>query len=267
MNIKKILTTPELAKHYLSKNINNRRINDQRVQGYVNDMLAGRWKEDTFEFIKIAKDGTVLDGQHRLSAVIKSNSAINLHFVFELEKSIFDVLDTGKPRGNNDALKIAGIPNSIVVSSVIQGYLSIKNCNLSSKNKDKSLSNTALLDYYNQNINYWNNKSKYTMSKRLAFSGVLTSKVIGSLSCLFDEINIDDSLDFMDQLTSGLNITNNSVHLLRKKLIANKINKFNAVSEKIVYAWIIRCWNAYRKNIELKIIKYAPNSDDFPIAL
>ena len=41
--------------------------------------------------IKISKSGTILDGQHRLMAIIKANKGIWLHLATELDESIFDV--------------------------------------------------------------------------------------------------------------------------------------------------------------------------------
>ena len=72
LDLKKVLITPKLAKELLLKNNSNRRITKSFVTTYANDMREGRWKGNTAEFIKIADDGDILDGQHRLLAIIET---------------------------------------------------------------------------------------------------------------------------------------------------------------------------------------------------
>ena len=73
MNITKKLITPSIAKGLLESNTKNRGINELVVSRYANDILKGNWKEDTGEAIKISKMNIILDGQHRLCAIVKAN--------------------------------------------------------------------------------------------------------------------------------------------------------------------------------------------------
>jgi hypothetical protein len=112
LEFKKELITPSRAKELLEANINNRRVKDEVVNRYAQDILAGRWKEDTGEVIKISKSGIVLDGQHRLYAIIKANTPIFLHIVYGIDDSVSDVLDTGSVRSASDVFKLNnGITN------------------------------------------------------------------------------------------------------------------------------------------------------------
>jgi hypothetical protein len=122
MEINKILITPEYALELLSNNTGNRRVKEQVVARYVKDMLAGTWKEDTGELIKIAKDGTILDGQHRLLAIVKSGVEISLHVATGLSNEIFSVIDTGASRNASDTLFVSSIENSTIISRSINFY-------------------------------------------------------------------------------------------------------------------------------------------------
>ena len=77
--------TPQLAEIYLGKNTHNRNIRKPVVGKYANDMENGFWNFDGAP-IRFADDGTLLDGQHRLHAIIKSNKAIDLLVVRGLKK-------------------------------------------------------------------------------------------------------------------------------------------------------------------------------------
>ena len=73
------LITPQIAEEMLKKNPMNRRVKDFVISEYSRVMKAGLWKENTGEAIKFASDGTLLDGQHRLTALIKAN--VSLYFL------------------------------------------------------------------------------------------------------------------------------------------------------------------------------------------
>lgn len=59
--------TPERAAEMLSKNKSNRKINQANVRRIADDMLTGNYKLNG-ETIKFYADGTLADGQHRLTA-------------------------------------------------------------------------------------------------------------------------------------------------------------------------------------------------------
>ena len=68
--MKKIITktldiTPDMAAQMLERNTMNRNISQLNVTRYANDMASGAWEQNG-ETIKIAEDGTILDGQHPL---------------------------------------------------------------------------------------------------------------------------------------------------------------------------------------------------------
>ena len=71
---------PDQAKAYLALNQVNRKVNSADVERYAEEMRMGRWKGVSGETIKISKSGRLLDGQHRLLAIIKSQCTVALEF-------------------------------------------------------------------------------------------------------------------------------------------------------------------------------------------
>lgn len=67
------VVTPALAKQWLEKNTNNRNVNFAKVKKMAKDMREGHW-DTTHQGIAIATDGTLVDGRHRLMAVVESVS-------------------------------------------------------------------------------------------------------------------------------------------------------------------------------------------------
>lgn len=72
------VVTPALAKQWLEKNTNNRNVNFAKVKKMAKDMREGHW-DTTHQGIAIATDGTLVDGQHRLMAVVESGVTVRMN--------------------------------------------------------------------------------------------------------------------------------------------------------------------------------------------
>lgn len=102
------LVTPEMAEAWLVGNGHNRRLVMARVRKYANDMARGRWALNP-QPVVIADDGTLLDGQHRLHAVVESGLPVMMAVVHGAPRSMQDVLDQGKSRDPRDVLTLNGV--------------------------------------------------------------------------------------------------------------------------------------------------------------
>jgi hypothetical protein len=70
--------TPSQAEKWLAKNHpRNRNISLRLVDAFTADMLAGEWRL-THQGICFDGEGQLIDGQHRLTAVVKSGKTIQL---------------------------------------------------------------------------------------------------------------------------------------------------------------------------------------------
>ena len=70
MQYKKTIVTPQKAQEWLKHNDANRPLNQERINEYLKMMKDGDWKE-SHQGIAIGKGGKVIDGQHRLHALIR----------------------------------------------------------------------------------------------------------------------------------------------------------------------------------------------------
>lgn len=102
-----IEVTPELAAKWLEGNTHNRALRPAAVERYAADMLAGRWGL-THQGIAFDDNGVLLDGQHRLWAIIEANMSIKFRVFFNESPSARWFTDTGNPRKNVDVLALTG---------------------------------------------------------------------------------------------------------------------------------------------------------------
>lgn len=112
--------TREIAREMLSKNTHNRNIRPAHVTRLAADMSAGTWDEANGETIKIACDGVVLDGQHRLLAVVESGAAIKMIVVTGLHHRAQETIDRGSPRSFADVLKLRGEQSANALASIVR---------------------------------------------------------------------------------------------------------------------------------------------------
>jgi len=99
--------TPDTAAKWLGQNIGNRNLRRQKVLQYARDMRESNWQLSG-QAIQFDWDGRLIDGQHRLEAVIESGVTIQALVVKGLDPRSREVIDTGAKRSASDALKFAG---------------------------------------------------------------------------------------------------------------------------------------------------------------
>jgi hypothetical protein len=258
--------TPKMAKAMLDANTNNRRPKMPIVLRYANDMLKGLWKTNTAEFIKISQSGRILDGQHRLMAVVKSNIAIKFQVARGLEDNIFDVLDTGTARNASDVFKIAGVKHDNSIPSIIATYNKIKSGKMYNIQKHDRLNNSELLNQYYDNEIFWQDVAKKTYAWYVSFAKLLQPSIIGGFYAYFYELNQDKATTFFSELSTGINVSNNVIHLLRNKLMQDKV-ALRKMQPILRYAFIIKTWNCYVSGKSLNVLKYDTQRDSFPIPI
>lgn len=110
---------PDRARELLAVNKGNRRVDRGTVERYAAAIRRGEWRL-SHQGIAVDSDGVLLDGQHRLSAIIKAGVAVDMLVVTGIEREAFSVLDTGKRRTAGDALRLHGAADSIHVAAALR---------------------------------------------------------------------------------------------------------------------------------------------------
>jgi hypothetical protein len=88
----------------LERNTGNRKIRLSRVFEYAEAMKKGQWAI-THQGIAISRSGILLDGQHRLLAVIRSGVTVPMQVTMNVPDESFPTIDCGTPRGAHDRLR------------------------------------------------------------------------------------------------------------------------------------------------------------------
>jgi len=110
--------TPKLAAKYLEKNLRNRPINHHYVSKLSRQIKEGKWQIDG-NAIRFDTDDRMIDGQHRLSAIVLSQVAVQSLVLRNLPSESQTTIDTGNTRrgGHIWAMRAEGgspLSNSMV---------------------------------------------------------------------------------------------------------------------------------------------------------
>jgi hypothetical protein len=84
--------TPEMAEDWLTSNTHNRTVRPAFVETYAADMLAGKWRL-THQGIAFDWDGVLIDGQHRLLAVLKAKRTVLMNVTRNMDPDALANID------------------------------------------------------------------------------------------------------------------------------------------------------------------------------
>ena len=113
-----VTISPYIAAQMLMANKKNRNINRNYVASLARDMRAGNW-QDNGDSIRFGKDGVLLDGQHRLTAIVQSQVSIECLVIKDIDNEAMQTIDSGRKRTYGDRLAINGIKNAGRYSATI----------------------------------------------------------------------------------------------------------------------------------------------------
>jgi hypothetical protein len=264
MQIEKILITPTMAKELLEKNISNRRVKGKVVAKYATDMLNGLWLEDTGELITISKLGVLLNGQHRLLAIIKSNTSHKMHLATNAPDEVFRVIDTGSSRTTGDIFKIDNIPYSVQLPAIITVYKRLLLGHVGAV--DLRYSSSIVLNYYYERPDFYKNVARKTKLWYDSISKILPPSIIGGFYCYFQGINESMAEDFFNQLCNAEGNISKPISLLKKKL-TDDILSSKKLPVSLKNAYIVKAWNYFRNQESIKVLKFDFDTEKFPKAI
>ena len=110
--------TPSGAEKLLRGNERNRRLTGSRVTKLTRTIRGKRWVLNGASIIVDSK-GRLVDGQHRLHAVVRSNQSIQTVLVTGVSPKAFETIDQGAKRSGADVFGIYGVDHPGLVSTAI----------------------------------------------------------------------------------------------------------------------------------------------------
>ena len=248
---------PAEAREILAKNPLNRPLNKAHVERLAREMTSGNWipNGDTICF----SGSRLIDGQHRLSAIIASGLTMEMLVVEGLDESAFLTKDVGRRRSSADALAIHGEKNCTMLGAGL-GALLIINKSLAACSRFTGTEITNALDENPEMRNHANWLAGSSLRN------LLPSGFAIAIRYLCHKSHPREAVEFFDSLESGVNLSAKSpILILRQRLIANKSNAAKLRPEHVA-VFLIKAWNAYISGVPLRILRWV-EAEPFPTIL
>lgn len=242
MNISEMVTTitPEKARQLLKLNTGNfRKLDQHRVVAFANEMKSGNWVVNG-DTIRLNGD-RLLDGQHRLAAIVRANVPVEAIIVEGLEVDC-KTIDRGKPRTIAQYLRAEGVKSATAVAACA------KLCVAHEKGEwRKSSFATDLVRDSEIYAFVEANADKLAKCVTLAGRANKLLPVSSGAAILYygsgrkDPHDVDECLWFVEGLRtgSGLNDRDPVLHLRNRLLVSNPIKKLGPYAKRMLstIAW------------------------------
>ena len=254
LKIEVVRVTPVMAKKWLVENntSNFRRMDAIRVAKYASEMTLGKWAMNG-EAIKFS-DKVLLDGQHRLAAVVKSGCAVDMLVIRNLNASP-STMDRGKPRQVAQWLSNLGIKSSAGVASIAKAVV----CHDKGLWSNMSWSTGSCTDseIINVAVEF---HAEIIDSLNLAKRALIAPSTLGTILFIGagrSGVKDSDIVNwFVDKMQSGEDLSQNDpVFHLRNRVLVSTSSKANQMTPYMLRMLTTLAWNKTVQGESVKCLK------------
>ena len=261
-NVSVMKVTPSMAQTLLKTNTSNRSVRKNRVKNYATQMRRGQWQL-TGDPIRISSTGRLLDGQHRLLAIIESDTAIETIVIEGLADATFTVIDSGLARTPSDALAFAGVGSAAHIAPIVRIVIGIESeLNIYNSEAMSLVTRQDIVDYVENNTDAL--RWAVSMGSRLdsAVDGIRTAwgvfAIIASTATSVAEVE-----EFMNGVASGAGLVSGDPRLALRNWLARQRN-WHSNSTKDNVATFIRVFNTFMNDKPMTVIRPYTRDSVYP---
>jgi hypothetical protein len=251
--------TPELASRWLGDhNHHNRKLVDAHVDRLAREMKAGHWRL-THQGIAFSSRGLLLDGQHRLWAVVLSDTTVPMRVFFNEAPESLGSIDAVRARSNDEILSLGG-----EIGVVTKSELATLRAMLAGLgNYDRMLAGEEgkLLRRHRRAVQF-----AHKVLPAARFRGVATAVTRGVLARAFYAADHRRLRHFADVLQSGVASCDEDqpITVLLKFLIDSACGRRGRPEVRERYAKTERALSAYLAGEQINRL-YATSMELFPL--
>lgn len=263
--VRALQITPEIAETWLQRNTHNRNIRPHVVEHYAQDMRAGNWVSNG-ETIKFSVEGVLIDGQHRVSAVVASGATVTMLVVTGLAGEVQDTIDTGRKRTAGDALTLHGERDAHSLAAVVRrAVLWDAKIMIFSGGGKTLVSNSDTIEFLDAHPEI---RHSLSVARTVRKGGLMApASIMGLAHWIFSGIDATDCDWFFARVADGADLPASHPVLHLRKRLMEVLPGGRRYSEEYLLAFTIKTWNAYRAGKSMQLLVYRPGGpapESFP---
>jgi hypothetical protein len=261
--------TPQKAAEYLQRNTGNRPLSKRTVREFAQAMRRGEWRI-THQGIAFDTSGALVDGQHRLAAIIEADVPVEITVFTEVPDGAFDVLDTGKRRNAADVLAIEGEKSAVVLAAMVRTLWLYRNRpELNWSGGDAGVSNHQIVQTLEQHPKL---RDFIGVGEQIATATGMIKSAAGASSYLVAQASNRDLAPWFDGIIEGTGLVKGDPRLLFRRVMfahsrpqAGQVTRRRRETREHVTLYL-KAFNAWATATTLTQLKYTPREPVPPIA-
>lgn len=197
------LITPLLAKSYLTKNFeHNRNVKSEHLKALTLEMKMNRFYLSN-DAITFEQNGKLTNGQHRLNAVVESDTSQPFLVARNMVSTSKSIIDVGKRRNMADRIQVGGIEISLrECSSVRHAMATNILSSLGTNQYARTYHDNIVAHQYKKHTQFFDEIKKHNFSNTKAFW-------IGAALKIYAEMLYNNK-----QYAHGMSPLNRSLHFI-----------------------------------------------------
>lgn len=236
--------TPEMAQSWLIANGRNRTLSASGVQRLVGVIQRGEWMPDSTDGVGLDTNGAVVNGQHRLHAVVEAGVPVTMLVVRDVDPSVIKVIDQGRGRTLTQWLQIDGrYPLPTQLASAVSWFFRITEGHVTRYTEADRASIPQLLDLLAANKNIEASlEPAHAIRLKLP---LLDAGYLSAYHYVMASVDGDKADNFFAQILTGESMAQ-PVRTFRERVIkvaSGPDSKRPSKSEQC--AWLVRTWEAF----------------------
>jgi hypothetical protein len=259
--------TPKKAAEYLDRNTGNRPLAKRTVREFAQAMRRGEWRV-THQGIAFDTAGALVDGQHRLAAIVEAEVPVELTVFTEVPVGAFDVLDTGKRRNAADVLAIEGEKSAVLLAAMVRTVWLYENRpELSWSGGDAAVTNHQIVEALEQHPKL---RDFVGLGEQIATATGMIKSAAGAASYLVSQASGRDLSPWFDGVIEGSGLVKGDPRLLFRRVMfahtrkqAGQVLRRRENREHVTL--YLKAFNAWATSDSLTQLRYTPREPVPPI--
>jgi hypothetical protein len=250
--------SPVIAVQWLKMNTHNRTLRVAKVAEYARDMTLGRWIFDGSP-IRFADDGVLLDGAHRLNAIVKSGTTQRFLVVVGIAKKAQDVMDTGAKRLIGDQLQLRGFENARQVAAIARlcmwydmGFPG-RHSTGGNSYSDATPTNADVYEYIENNHAL---RDAAAVAQSVSKHLTIPPARFGAMYFLCARVCREDAREFwIEQVAQGLALEVGDPALILRRTYEALRDDDRQSNTVVIFGFGLHAWNKYRKHETVMLLR------------
>lgn len=240
----------ELALQFLRTNTRNRNMNKERVARYARDMREGQWWHGSV--LNIGIDGIFQNGQHRLQAVVVSDTVHWFGIIKGLPERAQDTMDQGLTRSFGGQLRIRGEKNSNSLAALVRSLWFYKDIGrLAGTTAPRQPSITELSELLDEHPG-----TRGCIKKNEIWTGI-SGGYLGAFNYLAGIQNPEEVAEFLSILHGGGTMMGNPIRALQDRM-SKEMARRDKPTTLTRTVFLIKTWNSWMKGEEARGLRWSP---------